>query len=306
MADDGLFAGVDVLPDPEVRARYDALIGLDDVKRRLLVEGTLLLRPAELEVWSRHVHAGQVIGAVEELRRRIPLFVFGGDVGTGKTELAETFGTALAERLRMRITLYRLSLSTRGTGRVGEMTQLIASAFSKVEERLSAQVATDEPTTAAVLVIDEADALAQSRELAQMHHEDRAGVNTLIRGISRLAAQRLPVLTVMCTNRTASLDPAVVRRAAAVFDFERPDEEQRLAVLANGLNGAQITEQELHELATLTGANDERDYGYTYSDLRNRLIPAAVIDAYPERPVTAARLVELLEHNPPTAPFNGK
>jgi hypothetical protein len=30
--------------------------------------------------------------------------------------------------------------------------------------------------------VDEGDALAQSRDLAQMHHEDRAGVNALIRG----------------------------------------------------------------------------------------------------------------------------
>ena len=305
MSEDGLFAGVDVFPDIAARARYDGLVGLDDVKRRLLTEGTLLLRPSELEDWSRKTHRGKVIGAVAELRDRTPLFVFGGDVGTGKTELAETFGSALAEQLKIRITLYRLSLSTRGTGRVGEMTQLIAAAFGKIEERLAGQAGADAPSSAAVLVIDEADALAQSRELAQMHHEDRAGVNALIRGISRVAAQRLPVLIVMCTNRTEALDPAVMRRAAAVFAFQRPNDEQRAAVLARALEHVGITDQELRELVSLTGATADRGYGFTYSDLRHRLIPAAVVDAFPEQPITTARLIELLVNTPPTAPFSG-
>ena len=56
-------------------------------------------------------------------------------------------------------------------------------------------------------MIDEADALAQSRELGQMHHEDRAGVNALIRGLDQLAADRGRVLVVMCTNRIESLGP---------------------------------------------------------------------------------------------------
>ena len=74
-----------------------------------------------------------------------------------------------------------------------------------------------------VLVIDEADALAQSREMAQMHHEDRAGVNALIRGIDELAGRRLPIAVVLCTNRPDAIDPAVRRRAAEIFRFERPD-----------------------------------------------------------------------------------
>ena len=46
--------------------------------------------------------------------------------------------------------------------------------------------------------------MAQSRELGQMHHEDRAGVNALIRGVDYL---------VMCTNRLEALDHAVpIRR----------------------------------------------------------------------------------------------
>ena len=61
--------------------------------------------------------------------RRPPLVVLAGDVGSGKTELAETIGDAVARQEKIDITLFPLSLSTRGQGRVGEMTQLLSAAF---------------------------------------------------------------------------------------------------------------------------------------------------------------------------------
>jgi AAA+ superfamily predicted ATPase len=66
---------------------------------------------------------------------------------------------------------------------------------------------------AVILLVDEADALAQSREAAQMRHEDRAGVNAFIRGVDRIG-NGLPAAVIMCTNRLSALDPAVRRRAA--------------------------------------------------------------------------------------------
>ena len=65
-----------------------------------------------------------------------------------------------------------------------------------------------------------------------MHHEDRAGVNAFIRGIDRIGNGRLPAAAIMCTNRLNALDPAVKRRAADILIFERPDDAQRYAVLA--------------------------------------------------------------------------
>lgn len=50
---------------------------------------------------------------------------------------------------------------------------------------------------AVILLVDEADALAQSRETAQMHHEDRAGLNAFIRGIDRIANAKLPAAVIM-------------------------------------------------------------------------------------------------------------
>ncbi len=78
-----------------------------------------------------------------------------------------------------------------------------------------------------------ADALAQARELEQMHHEVSAGVNALIRGVDRLARTRRPGLTVMCTNRVSAIDPAIQRRAAAVLTFSRPNDAQRRSLLSD-------------------------------------------------------------------------
>lgn len=52
---------------------------------------------------------------------RTALVILAGDVGTGKTELAETVGDPLAWSLGTKVTLFPLSLSARGHGAAGEM-----------------------------------------------------------------------------------------------------------------------------------------------------------------------------------------
>ncbi len=298
-----VFERSEKFPSPTAAERYADLVGLDDVKDRLLKETRLLVKPRLLEDWSKK-HHGDVLPVVRAFAERVPLFVFAGDVGTGKTQLAETFGDALARSERIPVTLMRLSLNARGTGRVGEMTSLIATAFREVEDRVAGQRGEAEPSAAVVLLIDEADALAQSREASQMHHEDRAGVNALIRGIDHVSAEGLPVITVMCTNRPTAIDPAVERRAAQIFEFHRPNDEQRRAIFDRAFAGIGMSEDELHMLVELTGPVDgSRDYGFTYSDLTLRLIPSAVLDAVPDSPLTAARVAELIAHSPPTVPF---
>lgn len=297
-----LFDDVSELPDPARAEQLAQLVGLDDEKERLIKEGRVLLDPASLEAWSTR-HHGTVLAAIEELRSRPPLMVFAGDVGTGKTSLAESFGDAIARREDIGILVMRLSLRARGGGAVGEMTRLIGSAFGSVaDEARKGLRARGKPARAVILVIDEADALAQSRETEQMHHEDRAGVNALIRGIDALRAGRLPAFVVMCTNRLDALDPAILRRASVRVRFRRPDMAQRFHVLKSSLGGA-LGEQALRQLAEATGPAG-RAYGFTYSDLRDRLVPGVVLDAYPERAVTLEGALTTLARVEPTRPFD--
>ena len=301
---DELFEHQITYPDFDARERLSRLVGLDEHKSLLAKILGVLVNPNALEEWARQHHRGAE-ALLDTVLRRPPLVVLAGDVGSGKTELAETIGDAVARQEDIEITLLPLSLSTRGQGRVGEMTQLLSAAFEYTVAEAGKLKSKSGPARGAViLLVDEADALAQSREAAQMHHEDRAGVNALIRGIDRIANARLPAAVIMCTNRLNALDPAVRRRAADVFSFSRPNDEQRAAVLSTKLEPIGLTRRHIDTLVEATGPiSGTREYGFTFSDLMQRLLPALVLDAYPSRPINGARALEIARAMQATPPF---
>ena len=300
---DELFERRITYPDFETQARLARLVGLDEQRSRLTKLLGLLVNPAGLTAWSQRHHP-DATALLDTVLRRPPLVVLAGDVGSGKTELAETISDAVARQEKIDITLLPLSLSTRGQGRVGEMTQLLSAAFDCVVDEASKLTTSGRRSRGAVvLLVDEADALAQSREAAQMHHEDRAGVNALIRGVDRLANARLPAAVIMCTNRLNALDPAVRRRAAEVMSFTRPSDEQRRSVLGLRLEPLGLDRSSIDALVAATGPRRGRDYGFTFSDLTQRLLPTIVLDAYPTKPVEAVRALEIAQDMAPTPPF---
>jgi len=293
-------------PDIDFQERFSRLVGIDQQKSRLTKILGLLVNPSGLETWAQKYHPGAQL-LLETVLRRPPLVVLAGDVGSGKTELAETVGDAVARQEKIEITLFPLSLSTRGQGRVGEMTQLLSSAFNYTVTE--AQKLTSKSGTArgaVILLVDEADALTQSRENAQMHHEDRAGVNAFIRGIDRLGNGRLPAAVIMCTNRLAALDPAVKRRAADILSFDRPGDEQRRIVLAKPFEELGFNQSEIEAIINATGPSDTTGYGFTFSDLTQRLLPSIILDAYPANSVNASRAIEIAQQMKPTPPFEEK
>ncbi|WP_218565117.1 MULTISPECIES: ATP-binding protein [unclassified Pseudomonas] len=290
-------------PDFEPQGRLAKLVGLEDQKTRLTKVLGLLVNSAGLTDWAKKFHPGSE-DLLETVLRRPPLVVLAGDVGSGKTELAETIGDAVARQEKINITLFPLSLSTRGQGRVGEMTQLISAAFDyTIEEAKKLKSSDGRARGAVILLIDEADALAQSRENAQMHHEDRAGVNAFIRGIDRIANAQLPAAVIMCTNRLSALDPAVKRRAAEVLSFGRPNDAQRRSVLTRCLARLGIPDIAFDELVRVTGPREGNIPGFTFSDLTQRLIPSIVLDAYPSQAINAGRAVRVATEMKPTPAF---
>ncbi|MGO0110801.1 AAA family ATPase [Pseudomonas putida] len=293
-------------PDFEPQERLARLVGLDEQKVRLTKILGLLVNASGLTNWAKKFHPGSE-SLIETVLRRPPLVVLAGDVGSGKTELAETIGDAVARQEDIGITLFPLSLSTRGQGRVGEMTQLISAAFDyTIEEAKKLKSSNGRTRGAVILLIDEADALAQSRENAQMHHEDRAGVNAFIRGIDRIANAQLPAAVIMCTNRLNALDPAVKRRAAEVLSFGRPNEEQRRSILTHRLGPLGLPKAALEDLVKKTGPRDEKNPGFTFSDLTQRLIPSIVLDAYPTQAVNPGRAVQVAHEMEPTPAFQDR
>ncbi len=292
------------LPSEEFDAQYSSLVGLDDVKSRLVKETEILLNPLLLAEWSvRHYH--KVIPIVKLFENRHALFIFAGDVGTGKTSLAESFGSHFAREKQLRMELYRLSLKSRGEGRGGEMTKSITQAFSEIETYVNQLINPDNTfSTACIVLIDEADALGQSRDDERMEHEAKTAVDALIQGLDSFLLHQLPVITIMCTNRLSSLDPAILRRASNIFTFERPSDIQRKALFDMYLSGTDVQKEDIDRLTQSTGPTHIRPYGYTYSDIIRTILPALVVETYPDKPVTFTVLDEILKRIPPTPPMH--
>lgn len=271
-----------VYPDSAAQQWYERLVGLDDHKARLLIELEMLLYPERLEQWSKQYHGGQVLRICDLYHNRVPLILLEGDVGTGKTALAETIGDALARQIGdgSHVHMFKINTQVRGTGQVGEMSDLIVQAFAQVEAR--AKALGGDPV---LLLLDEADALAVSRETQQMHHEDKAGLNTLLQRLDKLRLTRLPIAALFITNRPEALDPAILRRAALDLHFARPGNDIRAKILLTSVPELRLSEKEVAELVRLTGPNESKNKGvpFTASDLTDRLLPAALRCAYSER-----------------------
>ncbi len=289
-----------VYPDIAAQRWYERLVGLDDHKARLLIELEMLLYPERLEQWSKRYHGGQVLRVCELYGNRVPLILLEGDVGTGKTALAETIGDTLARQAGEGRQVHMLKINTqvRGTGQVGEMSDLIAQAFAQVEVR--AKALGGDPV---LLLLDEADALAVSRETQQMHHEDKAGLNTLLQRLDKLRLTRLPIAALFITNRPEALDPAIRRRAALDLHLARPGDDIRARILLTSVPELRLGEAEVTELVRLTGPNEPKNKGvpFTASDLTDRLLPAALRCAYSERRALEVRdLIEQARMLEPT------
>lgn len=288
------------LPDARARKRYEALLDLDDVKASLSTAMRVALNPEKLREWGKRFGCPELVALIIN---RAPLFILGGDVGTGKTELAETIGDAIARGESMEILLYRLSLTARGSGLVGEMTQRLTGAFATVLMESRKWKNGHTRKTGAILFIDEADAVAQTRATDEMHHEDRAGVNALIRAIDDVARANVPVVVLMATNRLESLDPAVRRRAARVYEFQRPNKVQRAGLLKRMIPSVSFSERELADLVDLTGSG-KHDVGFSYSDFTQRLIPEALLAAFTaDRSLDAQTLLQMARTMSPTPRF---
>ncbi len=298
-----LFEQTILLPDTDMQDRLSLLVGLDETKEKLTKILGLLVNSAGIKNWAKKHHPNAKT-SLDYVLKRPPLIVLAGDVGSGKSELAYTIGDAVARQEKIEITLLPLSLATRGEGRVGQMTQMISTAFAQtIEKAKKLKGASGATRGAVILLVDEADALAQSRENNQMHHEDKAGVNAFIRGIDSLGNGKLPAAVLMCTNRPNALDPAISRRAAEIVYFKRPSEEARFNVLNAPLSELGLSKAEINEIVKITGAHSDVGYGFTFSDLVQRVLPAIILDAYPTSAVSGKRAIEIVKTIKPTPPF---
>ena len=284
MSNASIFDSETPIPDASLAARAPTLLGFDRRYDRVHDQLRLLLNADALGEWNKHHHGGKLVIA-ERVADQYPLIVFHGDVGTGKTVMAECEANRLMTNAKIEdCTLFKLSNRVRGGGLVGEMGSLLSEAFKRITAAVGKH-------RRAVLIIDEGDSIAATRTQDHSHHEDKVAVNTLIQGIDDLRRFKGRIAVILCTNRLSVLDPALLRRAAIVEGFDRPTEGERRELLVMDLDGLGLTEPQLAELVALSGPRDGGP-GWTYSDFRTRFYPSAVAMAFPDEALRFAHLCE--------------
>ncbi|MDA8001197.1 MAG: ATP-binding protein [Alphaproteobacteria bacterium] len=232
----------------------------------------MMLFPGELEKWSQR-HYGKVVPLCEVIQQRHPLFLFSGDVGTGKTVMAECAANRITNDLGKDGFLLKLSTRVRGKGLHGEMNQLLQDAF----EHLKLQAG---KKRLAFLLVDEADSIASLRSTEQMHQEEKSAVNTLIQKIDEIRSVGGRAALFLCTNRAEIIDQAIVRRAALHMEFPRPTKEDFVELLEMDLDGMGLSQREVQKLASLISKGGHyADVGYTFSDCRLRFLPSVAMKA---------------------------
>lgn len=273
MSQTNIFDSETPLPSDALARREKTLLGFDARYARVHDQLRLLLNVGQLAEWNRRHHGGR-LAICDLVSEQYPLVIFHGDVGTGKTAMAECIANRLvAESKSEDSILFKLSNRVRGSGMVGEMGSLIAEAFRKVIQSAG-------KNRRAILVIDEGDSLGASRSQDHSHHEDKVAVNTLIQGVDDLRQHGGRIVVILCTNRLSVLDAALRRRAAIIESFHRPTEDERKELFAMDLAGLDLNANQITKLVRATGAREGRP-AWTYSDIRTRLYPAALAKAYP-------------------------
>jgi AAA+ superfamily predicted ATPase len=292
-----IFALEEELPTAYLTQSAKRLIGFSARYERLHTDLRLLIDPPGLATWSQK-HYGKKVPIVDTVLERYPLVIFHGDVGTGKTVTAEAITNSLTKELKRPGILFKLSTQVRGSGNVGEMSTLINRAFETVIREAA-------KSKHSFLIIDEADSLAATRDTSQSHHEDKVAVNTLIQKLDDVRRHNGRVLVFLCTNRFASLDPAIVRRAGYTEEFKRPDDLERKALFDMDCAELDVSAEVIGELVRLTGPSGPHGRAFTFSDLRTRVLPEALRRAFPTRKISADDLLEAVRGISPSPMMTG-
>ncbi|WP_298310149.1 ATP-binding protein [uncultured Aquimarina sp.] len=289
MAD--IFDNIITLPSKEVEKQTESLVGFQSKFDRIYNNLKLLLDQGSLSDWSKKYHKVD-LPIITQLKDKYPLIILAGDAGTGKTISATSIADRMTRELKKEGFFLKLSTRVRGEGLHGEMGKLVNDAFAELKNQAGKR-------RLAFLLIDEADAIATTRATGQMHQEEKAAVNTLIQKIDEVREMDGRAILFMSTNRLHFIDEAILRRSAIILEFKRPTIEEYKELYAQSLEGISLEDEELNELAKLSKKDDE-SVGYSFSDVRLKVLPEAVAMAYPDKPLSFDILKEAITNVKPS------
>lgn len=280
------------LPNLAIQERTKNLIGFEAKYDRIYSNLKLMLDQEGLIDWSKKFHKTE-LPIIGQLKDKYPLIILAGDAGTGKTVSAESIADRMTRELKRDGYFLKLSTRVRGEGLHGQMGNLVNDAFAELKVQAGKK-------RLAFLLIDEADAIATTRSTSQMHQEEKAAVNTLIQKIDEIRDLNGRAVVFMSTNRLHFIDEAILRRAAIIVEFERPTESERKELFAKSLIGLDFTEEQLSELADSTSPEKNDNLGFSFSDIRLKILPEAIANAYPDKALTFKIILETISKIKPS------
>lgn len=287
-----IFDTIIELPSAAARESAAHLIGFESRYKKVFNNLKLLIDTDGIKKWSE-THHGTVLPIVNLILDKYPLVIFEGDVGTGKTASAMGIADQITRELKKEGFFIKLSTRVRGEGLHGQMGNLVNEAFERLKKEAG-------KNRIAFLLIDEADAIATTRSTLQMHQEEKSAVNTLIQKIDDIRELKGRAIVMLSTNRLHFIDEAIVRRAGVIVKFDRPSLEERVQLFVNDLAGSTITSEQIQTLAEMTGPEKNNGLGFTFSDLRLRILPEAISKVYPDGPLSFEVIEETIKNLSPS------
>jgi SpoVK/Ycf46/Vps4 family AAA+-type ATPase len=287
-----IFDTIIELPSKSAQESATHLIGFENRYNKVFDNLKLLIDTDGIKKWSE-THHGSVLPIVNLILDKYPLVIFEGDVGTGKTASAMGIADRITRELKKEGFFIKLSTRVRGDGLHGQMGNLVNDAFERLKKEAG-------KNRIAFLLIDEADAIATTRSTLQMHQEEKSAVNTLIQKIDDIRELKGRAIVMLSTNRIHFIDEAIVRRAGVIVKFERPSLDEREQLFTNDLGGSVVTTEQLKVLAEITGPEYNNELGFSFSDLRLRVLPEAIAKVYPNAPLTFEVLEETIKELSPS------
>jgi AAA+ superfamily predicted ATPase len=284
-------------PDKLSGKKFDSLVGIDGHKEDLLSVLQSILDGKGLSSWIKKHHSGG-LPYIEGVLTGDSLIILSGDVGCGKTELAHSIGTPLSKAMGGEtIILFETPSDIRGGGHVGEVSLRITAAFDFAKNSLK-------KGEYGILLIDEGDDLATSREQTQAHHEDRSGVNVLIKEIDKVQREKINLAVILITNRPDALDAAVLRRASLHLEFQRPNETILMALVKRVFDVLEFEEEAFKEIIVACNKNKTK---YTYSDITKRIAKQSIISAWKlDTPLTKEIILGIIRKTKPSPGITNK
>ncbi|WP_419211631.1 ATP-binding protein [Maribacter sp. X9] len=277
-------------PNKNSEKHYDELVGIEENKSNLLSSLSLLLDSSKIKDWLSKHHKKE-IAIVNQIYSGTPLVILSGDVGCGKTALAQSIATPLSLKLDKKIMVFETPSNIRGSGLVGEISNRITEAFDQAKRNLGKE-------KSGILIIDEADDIATSRSQNQAHHEDRAGLNVLIKQIDLIRKEEINLAVILITNRVEALDPAVRRRTSLHLVFERPTGKKVEEVIKYILKDVDYDKSKFSEVINYI---QSQDIPYSFSDLIHRVAKQAIYKAIEiDAPLTIDLFKTTLENTEPS------